>query len=193
MGGGVGGYVTITLQTLLSESPTSGRVHRVSELLFKGAPTPDDRRVPRDLTPATPPLVPGTPPVGKLGLGGLAPGDVVDFHLYARMDDDTLMDMGVVKSDGVRQELQAAFGGEWTGFAVAVGPTGGRFRLVSDITFNFVDAPGAAKPLADKPFKVIPVVMAFGTDQFAKHYLLAVIVAQKTGDSVDTSVTQPYQ
>jgi hypothetical protein len=39
---------------------------------------------------------------------------------------------------------------------------------------------------------VIPVVMAFGTDRFVEHYLLAVIAAQETVEKVDTSVTQPY-
>jgi hypothetical protein len=46
---------------------------------------------------------------------------------------------------------------------------------------------------ARKPFQVIPVVMAFGTDRFADHYLLSVIVAQDTVEKVDTSVTQPFQ
>jgi hypothetical protein len=35
--------------------------------------------------------------------------------------------------------------------------------------------------------------MAFGTDQFVDHYLLAVVVAQETADKVDTAVVQPYR
>ena len=55
MGGGAGGYVTITLQTLLSKfGEPAGHLHRVSELSFKSAPIPDDptHQLPRDIARA---------------------------------------------------------------------------------------------------------------------------------------------
>ena len=64
MGAGAGGYVTITLQTLLSKfGEPGGHLHRVSELSFKGAPIPDDpaHELPRDL--AGP--IPGRRPPGR--------------------------------------------------------------------------------------------------------------------------------
>jgi hypothetical protein len=87
-------------------------------------------------------------------------------------------------------EATQAFGGEWAGFAVALGPAGGRFDLVAQFEF-YPRWPGPDRT-AVKPFQIIPVVMAFGTDSFASHYLLSLIVAQKTSDLVDTAVTQPY-
>ena len=131
---------------------------------------------------------PGTPPAGKLGLGGVKPRDVLAFNLFARLDDDTLSGMGVAGDRRVTDELEDAFGGDWAGFAVALAPMGGRFRLVADIMLR-----PRWKKRAKKPFQVVPVVMAFGTDRFADHYLMAVIVAQETVDKVDTSVTQPYR
>jgi hypothetical protein len=191
MGAGAGGYVKITLQTLLSSyDPETDQLHRVSELLFTGAPVPDDpmHRPPPEIAETPPGPPPGTPPAGKLGLGGLRAKDVVRFHLFARMDDDKLAGMGVAKDEAVTGELEDAFGGKWAGFKVALAPAGGRFRLVADITVKL-----RCRRRAARPFRVIPVVMAFGTDRFADHYLLAVIAAQQTVEKVDTSVTQPYQ
>ena len=189
MGAGEGGYVRITLQTRQSR-PEADLLHRVSELRFSSAPVPDDPdHAPISAlgaVPAGPP--PATPPAGKLGLGGVKSGDVKAFRLFARLDDDTFMDMGLAGDKGVTHELRGAFGGDWAGFAVALAPAGGRFRLVADITLK-----PCWKKKAKKPFQVIPIVMAFGTDQFVDHYLLAVIVAQETVDKVDTSVTQPYR
>jgi hypothetical protein len=191
MGAGEGGYVRITLQTRLNDyAPGTDTLHRISELRFASAPVPDDADhadVPGigAIDPGPPP---GTPPAGKLGLGGVKPRDVVKFNLFARLDDDTLAGMGVAADRRITGELEDAFGGDWAGFAVALAPMGGRFRLVADITLK-----PRWKRRARKPFQVVPVVMAFGTDQFVDHYLLAVIVAQETVDKVDTSVTQPYR
>ena len=96
--------------------------------------------------------------------------------------------MGVEKNTAVTDELVDAFGGAWAGFAVALAPAGGRFRIVADITLKF-----RSKQKARKPFQVTPIVLAFGTDRFIDHYLLSVIVAQETVEKVDTSITQPYQ
>ncbi len=85
------------------------------------------------------------------------------------------------------KRLENAFGGNWTGFAVALAPVGGRFRLIADITLKF-----RCKQKAKRPFQVVPIVMAFGTDRFVDHYLLAIVAAQHTVEKVDTSVTQPY-
>jgi hypothetical protein len=191
MGAGEGGYVRITLQTRLSDySEKADRLHRISELRFATAPTPDDADhadIPNiGTTDPGPP--PGTPPAGKLGLGGVKPRDVLAFNLFARLDDDTPSGMGVAADRRVTDELEDAFGGDWAGFAVALAPMGGRFRLVADITLR-----PRWKKRAKKPFQVIPVVMAFGTDRFSDHYLMAVIIAQETVDKVDTSVTQPYR
>jgi hypothetical protein len=191
MGAGAGGYVTITLQTLLSKfGETAGHLHRVSELSFKGAPVPDDpaHEAPRDIAKADPGPPPAWPPAAKLGLGGVKPRDVAAFNLFARLDDGSLSGMGLQKNAAVTEELEDAFGGTWAGFAVALAPTGGRFRLVADITLKF-----RIKQKAKKPFQVTPIVMAFGTDRFVDHYLLSVIVAQETVEKVDTSVTQPFQ
>lgn len=190
MGAGAGGYIQIKLLTLDSYyDAKTERLHRVSELHFSGAPIPDDsqHQKPPDLATAIPGPPPGTPPAGKLGLGGVKPRDVLEFKLFARMDDDKLAGMGMAKSKDVTDELEHAFGGNWAGFAVALAPAGGRFRLVADITLKF-----RCKQKAKRPFQVIPVVMAFGTDRFVEHYLLAVIAAQETVEKVDTSVTQPY-
>lgn len=191
MGTGEGGYVRITLQTRLSDYYfQSNQLHRVSELRFSTAPVPDDSdhaMIPDiDKLASGPP--PGTPPAGKLGLGGIRSKDVMKFNLFARLDDDSLAGMGLARDKGVTDELTDAFGGHWAGFAVALAPAGARFRLVADITFR-----PRWKKRAKKPFQVIPVMMAFGTDRFADHYLLAVIVAQETADKVDTSVIQPYR
>ena len=205
MGAGEGGYVRITLQTRRSEhragdsagnSKEKGgeakveRLHRISELRFATAATPDDADhadIP-DIGTIDPGPPPGTPPAGKLGLGGLRPRDVLEFKLFARLDDDTLAGMGIAGDPRVTDELVDAFGGDWAGFAVALAPMGGRFRLVADITVR-----PRWKKRAVKPFQVVPVVMAFGTDRFVDHYLMAVIVAQETADKVDVSVTQPYR
>lgn len=190
MGGGAGGYIRIFLQTLLSYyDPKTDQLHRVSELFFTGAPVPGpDQKRPKDIDSANPGPPPGTPPAGKLGLGGVRPTDVIKFNLFARMDDGTLAGMGLAKDRSVTDELKDAFGGKWAGFSVALAPTGGRFSLVTDITLKF-----RCKQKAKRPFQVIPVVMAFGTDRFIEHYLLAVIAAQETVEKVDTSVTQSYQ
>lgn len=191
MGTGAGGYVKITLQTLLSSyDHSTDQIHRISELLFTSAPTPDDpqHQPPPDINDAKPGPPPAPLPVGKLGLGGIRPGDVIKFNLFARMDDDTLTGMGVAKDRGITNELHDAFGGKWAGFAVAVAPAGGKFRLVADITLKL-----RCKGNAKRPFQVIPIVMAFGTDRFVDHYLLAVIAAQETVEKVDTSVVQSYQ
>lgn len=191
MGAGTGGYVRITLQTLLSEyDPRTEQIHRASEMLFTGAPIPDDpqHQPPKDLGEIPPGPPPGPVPAGKLGLGGVRARDVVKFNLFARLDDGSLSGMGLRADRAVTNELEHAFRGDWAGFAVALAPAGGRFRLVADITLKF-----RRRQNARKPFQVIPVVMAFGTDRFVDHYLLSVIVAQDTVEKVDTSVTQPFQ
>jgi|RhiMetdeSRZDD1v2_1073273.scaffolds.fasta_scaffold32725_7 hypothetical protein len=198
MGSDTGGYVRLRLETQVSEyDATKNVLHRVSELGFERAPSPDDRQPPiltkaRRPLPTGPGLLPGpkTPPIhaGKVGLGGLQPSEVISFDLWARMDDDTLVFMDTVSDKGYTDEASKAFGGKWAGFAVRAAPSGTRFRLVADIQFK----PSWASK-APRPFQVIPVVMAFGTDRFEDHYLLALIVAQKTSRRVDTSVTQPYQ
>jgi hypothetical protein len=189
MGAGAGGYVKITLQTLLSSVEATGHLHRISELSFAGAPVPDDagHQPPRDVERIDPGPPPAAVPAGKLGLGGVKPRDVTRFNLFARLDDGSLAGMGVRPSRAVTGELEDAFDGPWAGFAVALAPEGGRFRLVADITLRL-----RGKQRARKPFQVVPVVMAFGTDRFVEHYLLSVIVAQHTGEKVDTSVTQPF-
>ena len=188
MGAGVGGYVQITLHTLESKyDPDTEQLHRVSELSFTGAPVPLDRRAPPGLKRSDVTLVPDTVPAAKLGLGGLKPRDVLSFSLYALMDDGSHADMGLTAVQSITAELEHAFGGKWAGFAVALAPGGGRFKLVADITVKF-----RCRQRAKKPFQVVPIVMAFGTDRFVDHYLLAVIAAQETVERVDTSVTQPY-
>jgi hypothetical protein len=188
MGAGAGGYVQITLQTLQSEYDLkTHQLHRVSELSFAGAPVPIDRKVSSALKRADVALAPDTVPAGKLGLGSVRPRDVLTFNLYALMDDGSPADMGLTAAKTVTDELEHAFGGTWAGFAVALAPGGGRFKLVADITLKF-----RCRQRAKRPFQIIPVVMAFGTDRFVDHYLLAVIAAQETVEKVDTSVTQPY-
>jgi hypothetical protein len=191
MGAGEGGYVRITLQTRVNDYAREGdRLRRVSELRFGSAPVPvdpDHAPIP-DLDKIPPGPPPGTPPAGKLGLGGVRPGDVLAFDLFARLDDESLASMGAAPDRAITRELEDAFGGPWAGFAVALAPAGGRFRLVTDITLR-----PRWKKRAKKPFQVVPVVMAFGTDQFVDHYLLAVVVAQETADKVDTAVVQPYR
>src|SRR6185503_8853722 len=133
MGGGAGGYVTITLQTLLSKfGEPAGHLHRVSELSFKSAPIPDDptHELPRDIARADPGPPPAWPAAGKVGLGGVKPRDVAAFNLFARLDDGSLAGMGVQKNAAVTEELEDASGGCWAGFAWALPPPGGRSRLV---------------------------------------------------------------
>lgn len=188
MGSGAGGYVSITLQTLASDyDEKTRRLHRVSELSFTGAPIPT--AVPPDgLDTVHPGLRAGPRMAGKLGLGGVRPAEVEQFRLFARLPDKTLTGMGATDDKGITDELVDAFGGRWAGFAVAMAPTGGKFRLIADIRLK-----PCWKGRAARPFQVIPVVMAFGTDRFVDHYLLALIAAQKTVEQVDTSVVQPYR
>ena len=201
MGSDTGGYVRLRLETHHSKYEDSkGVLHRVSELGFERAPSPGGRKL-ADIKKAPPRSSPTTgpgalsaaaktqpTPAGKVALGGLERADVVSFELLARMDDDTVVDMRTEPDDGLAAEAKAAFGGRWAGFAVRAAPSGTRFRLVADIQFK-----PAWPRRAKRPFQVIPVIMAFGTDRFEEHYLLALIVAQKTEERVDTSVTQPYQ
>jgi hypothetical protein len=188
MGSGAGGYVRITLQTLFSEYDLKARrLHRISELSFAGAPIPTVGPPP-DIDKIHPGPPPGPQPAGKLGLGGVRPGEVEHFRLFARMDDGSLTGMGATTDKAITSELVEAFGGRWAGFTVAVSPTGARFKLVTDIRLR-----PCWKGRAAKPFQVIPVVMAFGTDRFVDHYLLAFIAAQQTVEQVDTSVVQPYR
>jgi hypothetical protein len=189
MGAGAGGYIQITLHTLESSyDPETRQLRRVSELSFSGAEVPTGRKQPAGIKKRqAPPPPPGTPPAGKLGLGGVKLDDVLEFQLWAKQNDETSYSMGIAKDDGITYELKKAFGGTWAGYAVALAPAGGRFQLIADITLKF-----RCKGKAKRPFQVIPVVMAFGTDRFVEHYLLAVIAAQETVEKVDTSVTQPY-
>lgn len=190
MGAGAGGYVQIQLQTLLSEyDPNSKILHRTSRLIFTGAPVPGFEHD-RPVLPAAVPPMPGKPPAAKAGLGGLKVADVTAFTLYAQLDDGSFLDMQAKPDPMIASELDTAFGGDWVGYACALAPTGGHFRMIADIAVRnpFPDA----SPDTKRPFKVIPVVVAFGTDQFANHYLLSVIVAQATTEKVDTAVIQPY-
>jgi hypothetical protein len=188
MGSGAGGYVRIGLQTLLSDYDAKARsLHRISELSFTGAPIPT-AVPPKDIGTVDPGPPAGPQPAGKLGLGGVRPGEVQQFRLFACMNDGGLTGMGVSVDKAITHELCDAFGGRWAGFTVAVSPTGGRFRLIADITLK-----PCWKGRAARPFQLIPVVMAFGTDKFVDHYLLAVITAQDTREQVDTSVVQPYR
>jgi hypothetical protein len=188
MGSGAGGYVRITLQTLLSYyDPKARSLHRISELAFTGAPVPD-YAPPQDLDQIDPGPPPSTPPVGKLGLGGVRPSEVERFRLFGRLDDGSLMGMGVSGDKTITHELCDAFGGRWAGFAVAASPTGVRFKLVADIRLK-----PCWRGRAARPFQIVPIVMAFGTDRFVEHYLLAVIAAQDTVEQVETSVVQPYR
>lgn len=194
MGAGAGGYIQITLQTLESYyNQETDQLHRISELSFTGTSVPTGRGEPSSLKAARarktthPAPPPGAPPAGKLGLGGVKPDDVLDFTLWASQNDGSSSNMGVTKDEGITYELKKAFGGRWAGYAVALAPAGGRFKLIADITLKL-----RCKGKAKRPFQVIPIVMAFGTDRFVEHYLLAVIAAQATVEKVDTSVTQPY-
>jgi hypothetical protein len=206
MGSGAGGYVTIKLLsfdnmvTSDSQSPIGLKLTRSSQLLFTPAETPkrDKSGQPLPPFPSSSGPVPGNPPAVKVALGGLTNNEVKKFNLYAYTDKQLtgLMSMGT-NSDpkfklnlDIAGEATQAFGGEWAGFAVALGPAGGRFDLVAQFEF-YPRWPGPDRT-AVKPFQIIPVVMAFGTDSFASHYLLSLIVAQKTSDLVDTAVTQPY-
>lgn len=212
MGAGAGGYVTIQLLTFDNTlDSASGKLSRKSQLLFTPAVTPtrdknkDNFRplppIPKDSTgkDLTGP-VPGSPPAGKVALGGLRQTEVTKFNLYAYTDKQltTLVGMGTAPSETIGAEAHEAFIGPltpgqkpmWAGFAVALGPSGGRFDLIADIEL----LPSSwSTQKAYKPFQVIPVVVAFGTDSFVNHYLLSLIVAQKTEDLVDTTVTQPYR
>lgn len=214
MGSDTGGYVRLRLETGLSTyDGKTNLLHRISELGFERAPSPAGRPIPDMKNIKMPPGVspapagPGRPgatvspsplsvtspkptrtPAGKVALGGLDPNDVSAFALLARMDDDTFAPMNTVADSTITQEAEGVFGGKWAGFAVLAAPSGSRFRLVADISFK-----PSWKPKAKRPFQVVPVVMAFGTDLFKDHYLLALIVAQQTEERVDTSVTQPYQ
>jgi hypothetical protein len=188
MGSGAGGYVRITLQTLLSVfDPKTRRLHRISELAFSGAPVPT-AEPPQDIEKIDPGPRAGPLPAGKLGLGGVRQSEIERFHLFARMADGGLTGMGATSDETITEELCGAFGGRWAGFAVSVSPTGGRFKLVADITLK-----PRWKGGARRPFQVIPVVMAFGTDRFVDHYLLALIAAQATSEQVETDVVQPYR
>ena len=109
-------------------------------------------------------------------------------RLFARMEDGSLTDMGLTAAQHVTDELCGAFGGRWAGFAVSVSPMGARFKTIADITLKPNWEGGAALP-----FKIIPIVMAYGTDKFVDHYLLAVIAAQATREQVETTVVQPYR
>ena len=188
MGSGAGGYVRITLTTLLSDyKKDTERLRRVSELAFTGAPIPPRLPPPKfDEIPDGPPLP--AVPAGKVGLGGVRVSEIDGFRLFARTHDDGLVDLGVKRDSRITSELCDSFGGRWAGYAVAGAPTGGRFRLVADITLK-----PPFKGKAQRPFLLIPVVMAFGTDRFVDHYLLAVIAAQPTIEQVETSVVQPYR
>lgn len=212
MGAGAGGYVTIQLQTLDNAfDKATGKLSRKSQLLFTPAVTPtrdknkDNFRplppIPKDSTgkDLTGP-VPGSPPAGKVALGGLMQSEVTKFNLYAYTDKQltNLVGMGTAPSETIGTEAHEAFIGTlqpgqkplWAGFAVALGPLGGRFDLIADIEL----LPSSwSTQKTSKPFQIIPVVVAFGTDSFTKHYLLSVIVARSTSDLVDTAVTQPYQ
>jgi hypothetical protein len=198
MGSDTGGYVRLRLETQASQYDASkGVLRRISELGFERAPSPASRIAPA-LKKVKPQLLrgpgalpgPRTPPTpaGKVALGGLNKNDVTSFDLWARMDDDAPLFMDTVPDDAITDEAKDTFGGKWAGFAVRAAPSGTRFRLVADIEFK-----PSWKPKAYRPFQVVPVVMAFGTDRFQDHYLLALIVAQRTEERVDTSVTQPYQ
>lgn len=188
MGAGAGGYVTIRLQTDWSQYDfRKDELSRTSELLFEAAEAPDRARpkLPADAGP--PPPKPPKLPAGKVGLGGLRPKDVRSFNLYGGTVPGDLVGMGTAPDDIITDELVEAFGGTWAGFAVALAPSGARFNLVADIVLKPKWKKGVVRP-----FQVVPVVMAFGTDRFVDHYLLALIVAQPTNAQVDTSVTQPY-
>jgi hypothetical protein len=200
MGAGAGGYVTIQLLTfnngVVPINPGVFKLSRISQLLFAPAETPtrDKKSRPLPTIPGNSGPTPGDPPAGKVALGGVTQAQVKKFNLYASTDKQlmTLTGMGTDLTSKlnplIAKEAHDAFGGEWAGFAVALGPAGGRFDLVADIELEIGWLGGA-----DKPFQIIPVVVAFGTDSFAHHYLLSLIVAQKTSDLVDTAVTQPYQ
>ena len=88
MGSGAGGYVRLTLQTLLSEyNSATGLLHRISELSYTGAPIPTVEP-PKDLDKAERKgLRAGAYPAGKMGLGGLRPSEIDKFRLFARMED----------------------------------------------------------------------------------------------------------
>lgn len=196
MGAGAGGYVTIQLLTYGNDIATDlgslkPILSRKSQLLFMPAeaPTRTTRPLPTIPGKAGPP--PGSPPAGKVALGGLKQAEVTKFNLYAYTDKQrtALTGMGTAPDSGIATEAATAFGGDWAGFAVALGPSGGRFDLVADIVLQ----PRWTSQTAAKPFQIIPVVVAFGTDSFANHYLLSLIVAQQTSDLVDTAVTQPYR
>ena len=188
MGSGAGGYVRLTLQTLLSEyDRNTGFLHRISELAFTGAPIPTvgPPNLPK---PNGSGLPPGAQPAGKLGLGSVRQSEIQQFRLFARMEDGSLTDMGLTAAQHVTDELCGAFGGRWAGFAVSVSPMGARFKIIADITLKPNWEGGAALP-----FKIIPIVMAYGTDKFVDHYLLAVIAAQATREQVETTVVQPFR
>ena len=188
MGSGAGGYVSIILQTLSSDyNEKTRRIHRISELSFVGAPIPT-AVAPTDIDKVEPGPPAGSRPAGKLGLGGARRGDVEHFRLFARLPNGSLTGMGATDDKSITDELCEAFGGRWAGFAVALAPTGGKFKLIADIKLK-----PRWKGRAARPFQVIPVVMAFGTDRFVDHYLLALIAAQRTVERVETSVVQPYR
>jgi hypothetical protein len=198
MGSGAGGYVTIQLITYSNDATsTPGKLLRTSRLVFSPAEQPTLVTRPPLTLPGSPGPAPGKPPACKVALGGLTNGEVKKFDLYAYTDSVTakprhLMGMGTKPSSDVANEAFRAFGGEWAGFDVALGPAGGRFDLVADVEL-IPRWPAPREGSAAKPFQVIPVVVAFGTDLFKNHYLLSVIVAQKSSDLMDTAVTQAYQ
>lgn len=189
MGSGAGGYVTIQVITSRNDPNSApGSLIRTSQLIFTPAGTPSRPLppIPNDAGP-----IPGNPPAAKVALGGLKQAEVTRFNLYAFTDPKrtTLMGLGTAPSQAIAAEASLAFGGDWAGYALALGPAGGRFDLVTDVVLE----PHWIGQRANKPFQVIPVVVAFGTDSFIDHYLLSLIVAQKTLDLVDTAVTQPYR
>ena len=190
MGAGAGGYVSIQLLTSQNNlTLVPGSLVRTSQLIFTPAETPKRTLPPIDPNNPGPP--PGNPPAGKVALGGLKNSEVAKFNLYAYTDKklSTTTGMGTAPNAAIAQEAKDAFGGDWAGFAVALGPSGSHFGLVADIVLQ----PRWTGQGAAKPFQIIPVVMAFGTDSFASHYLLSLIVAQRTPELVDTAVTQPYR
>lgn len=197
MGSGAGGYLTIQLISYSNDATsTPGRLLRTSRLVFSPAESPTLATRPPLTLPSSPGPAPGKPPAAKVALGGLTNDEVKKFNLYAYTDSVTakprhLVGMGTKRNDNVAREALGAFGGEWAGFDVALGPAGGAFDLVADI--DFIPRWPTKAGSAIKPFQVIPVVVAFGTDLFINHYLLSVIVAQKSSDLMDTAVTQAYQ
>ena len=193
MGTGTGGYVTINLQTYLSKW-TGSDLKRQSKLFFEPAPTP--LRTPLNLLATSPPA-PGDPPAAKIGVG-VKKQDVPSFKLFADVDGNgtSWIDLGAVQRDTITDELKKTFPDyDWAGYALALGPSGSKFNVAAAITFklNFHGTVTGGTKKIKRPFKLIPIVLALGTDQFADHHLLSVVVAHPIDDIlIDTTVTQPY-